>query len=131
MVEWLKRARMVRSDVVPELELLPELFRSAAGRLACPSCKAIGLTVSDSAEEFDDEAWGMARKCESCQRPIPRERLEIFPNTRLCVACQGQSDRGESADVAEYCPRCGNLMQLKQVRRGITRYVMTCPQCRS
>jgi predicted RNA-binding Zn-ribbon protein involved in translation (DUF1610 family) len=55
----------------------------------------------------------------------------VFPNADLCVACQAKSDRGEASDAPEYCPRCGNLMTLRQVRRGLTRYVMACPSCRS
>lgn len=29
----------------------------------------------------------MARDCKTCRSPIPVERLEILPNTNVCVAC--------------------------------------------
>ena len=121
---------MVRRDAAPELDVLGELFRTTAVRFTCPKCQTVGLSATD-AEADDDEAWGMARKCTECGQPIPRERLEVFPSAELCVACQGRSDRGEASGAAEYCPRCGSVMTLRPVRRGVTRYVMSCPSCRS
>jgi DNA-directed RNA polymerase subunit M/transcription elongation factor TFIIS len=131
MLQWLRTAGMVRRDAAPDVELLPELLKSAALKLKCPKCLANGLTATEQQDENHDEEWGMARKCAVCQQPIPPERLEVFPGAELCVACQGKSDRGEGSDAPEYCPRCGNLMTLRQVRRGLTRYVMACPSCRS
>lgn len=130
MVQWLRTVKMVRRDAAPEPDLLPELFRAAAPRFACPQCGAIGLSTG-AADDEDDEAWGMARKCDGCGRRIARERLEVFPETRLCVDCQAKSDRGEAVAPAEYCPRCGSVMTMRQSRRGVTRYVMICPNCRS
>lgn len=130
MLEWLREVKMARRDAAPETDLLGELFRAACARFACPGCGAVGLSVCDPSDE-DDEAWGMARKCESCGRPIARERLDVFPDTRLCVDCQARRDRGESPDPPQYCPRCGSVMTLGQSRRGVTRYVMICPNCRS
>ena len=130
MLEWLRGVKMARRDAAPDPDLLPELFCAACVRFACPRCKAVGLSVCDPEVE-DDEAWGMARTCESCGRPIARERLEVFPDTRSCVDCQARTDRGESAEPAEYCPRCGSVMTLGQRHRGVTRYVMICPNCRS
>lgn len=130
MLDWLRKVKMVRRDAAPEPELLPELFRAAAARFACPQCNGLGLAIGAAADE-SDEAWGMARKCESCGRPIARERLEIFPDTRLCVECQATSDRGDAPSDVEYCPRCGSIMTIRQSRRGLTRYVMSCPNCRS
>jgi RNA polymerase-binding transcription factor DksA len=73
----------------------------------------------------------MARACQVCRRPIARARLEAFPDATLCVDCQGKAERGENSGPAEYCPRCGNVMRLKQTRSsGVTRYVLACPQCR-
>jgi RNA polymerase-binding transcription factor DksA len=130
MLDWLRSVKMVRRDAAPEPDLLPELFRAAAARFACPQCEAPGLSVGES-DVDDDEAWGMARKCESCGQPIAHERLEVFPDSQLCVACQAQSDRGAATGPSEYCPRCGSIMTIGQSRRGVTRYVMVCPNCRS
>jgi len=36
---------------------------------------------------------GLHGRCESCGKAIPPERLEILPETRLCVECQRQRER--------------------------------------
>jgi predicted RNA-binding Zn-ribbon protein involved in translation (DUF1610 family) len=128
MADWLLRHRIIKSTRENERELLAELFRTSAARFACPQCGHDGLIASPSAP-LDDEAWGLARKCETCGAPIPPERLEVFPDTRLCVACQNREERGELKGPAEYCPRCGSIMELSQARGGITRYVMSCRAC--
>jgi len=130
MLDWLRRVRMVRSDTAPEEDLLGELFRSATPKFSCPKCSHMGLMAREAPPETDED-WGMARTCQDCGRPIARERLEAFPDAKICVTCQGKAERGEATAAAEYCPRCGNIMQLKQSRSsGITRYALTCPQCR-
>ncbi len=130
MVEWLRRARQVRRDAEPDPALLGELFRVGAAKFVCPQCSTAGLAVAPPTAD-NDEDWGMARKCEGCGKPIPAERLEVCPNTTLCTVCQAQSDRGGLAGPAEYCPRCVNLMVLRQSRAaGVTRYVMSCSGCR-
>jgi predicted RNA-binding Zn-ribbon protein involved in translation (DUF1610 family) len=130
MLDWLRGVKMVRPSSQPEPELIGELFRSAAGRFTCPACQTIGLSTRGFVEE-SDEAWGMARPCESCGQAIARERLEVFPQTRLCVACQAGADRGQRDAQDEYCPRCGNVMTLRpRVNQGLARYAMVCPKCR-
>jgi DNA-directed RNA polymerase subunit M/transcription elongation factor TFIIS len=130
MIDWLRQAKMVRADVQPEADLLPELLRAALPKLACPRCGAAGLVIRPVAEE-NDEDWGMARACEECGRPIASERLEVFPDARLCVACQANVDQGGLSGPAEYCPRCGNLMTVRPTRTaGITRYAPACSKCR-
>jgi DNA-directed RNA polymerase subunit M/transcription elongation factor TFIIS len=130
MLDWLRQIKMVRHGAEPELDLLVELFRAALPKFTCPRCGATGLVVRPVAEE-NDEDWGMARACEECGRPIANERLEIFPDARLCVTCQASADQGGSTGPGEYCPRCGNLMAVRQTRTaGITRYMLACPKCR-
>ena len=130
MADWLRRYRVVKRTTEADTDLLIELFRTSADRFTCPQCGHTGLIALPS-EPVDDEAWGEARKCESCGAPIPAERLEIFPDTRLCVACQNRDERGDLAGTAEYCPHCGAVMMLKRAGgAGITRYIMTCPACR-
>jgi hypothetical protein len=128
MIERLREARMLRAGVEADPELLGELFRSAAPRCQCPQCGHSGLaTAPASDDEFD---WPEARRCSDCGAMIPSERLEVFPDTRLCVKCQSGDEHGHTPDAAEYCPRCGTVMRLTTTTRGITRHVMTCPKCR-
>lgn len=130
MIPWLQRSGVLRRESDSDLEVLTELFRTSAGKFTCPECGKVGLAAQEVDEE-NDEDWGFARACEVCKRPIPRERLEIFPDTRLCVACQSGEERGAPSADVEYCPKCGSVMALKQVRGGVTRYSMQCPVCRS
>lgn len=130
MVRRLRAAGLLkaRSDASPEV--VRELFIASAARLSCGDCGAIGLTV-EAAAELDDEAWGQARACQVCGKPIPPERLELLPDARLCIACQAKDERGDADDEREFCPRCGAVMQLVSGRgAGIARYAMRCPNCR-
>jgi len=129
MLAWLRTVKMARRDTEPDLDVIGELFRAAAGRFQCPRCGSVGLAVRPCDEE-NDEDWGMARKCEACGRPIDAQRLQVFPQTRRCVDCQARAEGGQDDGPAEYCPRCGNVMQLRPSARGVTRYTLVCPQCR-
>lgn len=41
-------------------------------------------------ERAEKQGYGI---CESCGRPIDPERLEIFPETTLCIDCKRKSER--------------------------------------
>jgi hypothetical protein len=119
--------RRVEAEDAKDLEFLLQLARSAKGKLTCPSCEAAGY-LPKLADEAGDE-WGEGRKCAQCNTAISAERLEVFPNTSLCPACQQKSERGDSGE-AEYCPRCGTPMEVRQRRgRGIAAYELACPSC--
>jgi len=130
MAKRLQRIKLLRRDSQPEADVLRELFVTAGPKLPCDACGSVGLIINPSAE-LANEDWGEARACEGCGRPIPPERLEVFPDTRLCVACQSGDERGKPVDAPEYCPRCGAIMTLRQQRgAGLARYVMVCSECR-
>jgi hypothetical protein len=130
MIDWLHRARRVRRDVEPDPDILAELFRVSAASFRCPQCGATGLVIG-AAPADDDEAWGMARKCDSCCQPIAPERLEALPDARLCAACQAGDERGQPPGPVEYCARCGSVMVVRPSRGpGVTRYTLVCPDCR-
>jgi len=130
MDRMLRGLRLLRPEAKPDPEIVVELIKAAQPKLVCPYCGATGLAL-EASDELTDEAWGMARKCEGCGKPIPVERLDVFPDTKLCMACQAGDERGVSPDAPEYCPRCGTPMQArKSTRPGITRYEMACPNCR-
>jgi DnaK suppressor protein len=38
----------------------------------------------------EDGSYGL---CEGCQKPIPAERLELFPAASRCVTCQARLER--------------------------------------
>ena len=117
---------MLKRATEPDMPLLLELFRTAADRSTCDACQHTGLTVSPGPAD----EWGDERACESCGKAIPRERLELFPDSTLCVTCQQRADslpRGTD----DYCPRCGAKMTVRQKKGpGIARYELVCPECR-
>jgi DNA-directed RNA polymerase subunit M/transcription elongation factor TFIIS len=130
MLRRLQTAGMMRRAKEPDEAVIEELFVQSAGRFTCPECGRAGLLVED-ADDWSDDAWGTARLCARCRQPIPPERLEVFPNSTLCAACQ-QAEEAAGADdqtTPEYCPRCGSIMTLRSSGVGVSRYVMTCPQC--
>lgn len=138
--ELANRLRLVghlRRDKDPPDELLLQLAPEAAGRMTCPICKEIGLSFSeaDAEEQFNEADWQAAILCEVCREPIPPERLEVMPDSRRCVACQGKAESGTlEEDEPEFCPRCGSLVELRvSTRGGLTHYRRFCtgtPACR-
>ena len=128
---FLKRASKTE---LADVRYLLSLAASIRDRLTCPSCGGAGylpaLHEGQDDVEDRDEDWGQSRPCLECGQLIPAERLELFPDMKLCVACQGKSDRGESDDAPDYCPHCGTPRTLRQSRAGISRYEAYCPQCR-
>lgn len=136
-VETARRLRtlgLLKRAANPPEELLSELLLSNVAQLSCDQCQAVGLAVTDPEvdEEFGD--WQQAVVCEVCRKPIPPERVEVFPDARRCVDCQNVADRGEEPDEPEFCEKCGSLVELRVSRGGgITRYKRFCtgsPPCR-
>ena len=126
-VSSLRTAGMLRRVEKPDEALVVELLATSAERLRCGECGETGLHISEARDEFD---WPEAKKCERCKAEIPAERLEIFPDGKLCVKCQSAGDAGVSSDEPEFCPRCGGLLQMRQAGgSGLARYVMKCSDC--
>ncbi len=124
MTRLIDAKRLKRSADV-DWPIAAELFRDLATGFPCEECDRSGLKFGVA--EIDDEEWGMARKCNRCQKIIPAERLEAFPDSTLCVACQQASDNGQESDDREFCPKCGSVMNMRQTtRRGLAQYKMQC-----
>ena len=119
----------LRKDKDPPWELLEELFRSAAASLSCGECGRTGLGVSRE-DDLEDEEWGAPRRCEVCGQPIPAERMEVFPDTRVCVSCKVGDEHRPVDDEPQYCSHCGAVLQMKlSSGSGISRYRMACLEC--
>ncbi|TWT95857.1 Prokaryotic dksA/traR C4-type zinc finger [Botrimarina colliarenosi] len=131
----LRLVGQLRRDGEPDEAILAELLTDAAARMTCPGCKRIGLVVGDADRAEDGDDWQTAVLCDRCRQPIDPERLEIFPESRRCVACQSRAEAGEpEPDEPDFCPRCGSLVELRVSRGGgLTRYKRFCtgvPSCR-
>ena len=124
----LKRGDPKRGDDL-ESQFLLEIAAAARERLTCSSCGLGGVLVqlADERDEFEPAL----RPCAACGAAMPAERLELFPASELCAACQQRVDRGQSPDQHDdYCPRCGTRMVVRQRRgSGIAGYEMICPAC--
>jgi hypothetical protein len=130
MTAKLRAAGLLRRAQDPDPELVAELFSAALERLRCEHCGNLGLSIAPAAEEEEDD-WGDPTPCERCGGPIPAERMELFPGTKLCVTCQQKSESGDTGGAVEYCSHCGDILQLRKAGgSGITRYIMVCPSCR-
>lgn len=131
----LRLVGLLRRDKDPDDDILAALFDDAAARMTCPTCKQVGLTAGDADTADDDDDWQTAVLCEACRKPIDPERLEVFPDSKRCVACQARSESGvPEPDEPDFCPRCGSLVELRVSRgSGLTRYRRFCtgqPSCR-
>lgn len=59
----------------------------------------IDATVSDAvarARSKQPKGPGLSH-CEECGEPIPEARRKAVPGVRLCIACQSERDRNETA----------------------------------
>lgn len=130
-MDWLRSLGKLRANSDATPDVIRELVRAIAGEQVCSGCRAAILTCHDVR---DAEDWPSAPRCLNCQRLIPPERLEVFPGTELCVACQGQEDRGQIPSVGEYCSKCGSPLVMRPTTgAGIRRYKLVCsgnPPCR-
>jgi len=136
-VEIARRLRvlgLLKRATHPPEDLVRELLVANAGRLACDQCQAAGLVFSEPDDEEDTADWQQAIVCEVCRKPIPAERVEVFPDARRCVGCQDVADRGAEPEELEFCERCGSLVELRESHAGgLTRYKRFCtgsPGCR-
>ncbi len=127
MMQRLSEIGMMKRNADPDLDLLQELLRSAAGRLICHACQGVGLTVTQIS---DDDQWDDVRQCERCRQPIPPERLEVFPDATRCATCQTSTEDGSDQE-REFCEQCGSVMTIRTRRTaGPAAYEMKCPNCR-
>jgi len=136
-VEIARRLRLLgllKRAASPPEELVRELLIANVNRLTCDQCHTSGLVFCEPVDNEDSGDWQQAIVCEVCRKPIPVERVEIFPDARRCVGCQDVADRGAEPEELEFCEKCGALVELRVSRGGgITRYKRFCtgsPSCR-
>ena len=61
------------------------------------TAQSVLRTILDRRAQYEHAlsrlAEGAYGSCESCTRPIPVERLEIFPSATACVSCKQSRER--------------------------------------
>lgn len=119
---------LLRRDKNPDESILAELLAQSSSRMTCPACKRIGLKAGEPSTDENEEDWQAAVLCEICRQAIAPERLEVFPDSKRCVSCQGKAETGTLPDDdPEFCPRCGALVEIRVSRgSGLTRYKRFC-----
>ena len=48
------------------------------------------VNVNEALQRIHDGTYGV---CPSCDKPIPKRRLEVFPSAKFCVICQGEIEK--------------------------------------
>jgi len=129
----LRKLGLLRRATHPPEEMVSELLTTNSSRLTCDACGAVGLLIAPNDENEGWDDWRQTVLCQICRQPIPPERLEVFPTSKRCVACQDATDRGQTFEEPEFCPKCGALVELRVSRGGgVTRYKRFCtgePPC--
>ncbi len=133
MYHWLAARGKIRAGQDVEDEILYELFHGMLTGFTCPECKHGGLQLKIITDDFSDLD---ARRCRGCAKIIPEKRLLFFVDAHYCAPCAEKMENGENLPLeVEYCPTCGAMMELIQVRRenGKADFVWRCtkiPSCR-
>lgn len=101
--ELLKQERLVvETDLAnfrAQLQEAPEMTGDEVDLNVYEREKTLGLVAAyERRLEEIDAALRAAEQgtygiCERCGNPIDRERLQIFPETRLCVSCKNQVEQ--------------------------------------
>lgn len=126
----LRDAGYLRRDAKPDSELMWGLLEGILPGWQCRKCGAQALRAEPDEWEDEGHGWLEAVKCQRCREPIPRERLEIFPDEVCCAACRERTN--SAGDEPSYCSFCGSVTQWRAASRGgLTRYVEYCPNCAS
>lgn len=144
---WLQQSGFLRKHKDPADDIVSEMFRLKLQELPCPNCQKTGVRVVTQVQavEEDDEQWDTAatavasdelvRFCIDCREQIDPDRVELFPETTRCVACQRKfesgeaSGRSESFSADDLCPRCGDFLQTHRNRSSRTAYRVQCGSC--
>lgn len=129
LIKRLQTIGLLKRDKESGPDVAIQLVAAAADRFHCPQCGQSGFLPTAVS---DDDEWGDPVKlCSACGQAIPPERLELFPASELCAACQQGIDRGTGpGQHDDYCNTCGERMVLKSGKRtGVVRYELVCPVC--
>ena len=51
------------------------------------------IWLRDVAEALNRIKEGVYGNCASCEKEIPRKRLEVFPSAKFCVECQSRLEK--------------------------------------
>lgn len=81
----------LQAEVDPDVdEADPGLATYEVVRALLANARRKAADITHALNRIQAGGYGI---CEDCGRPIDPERLEIFPQTTLCVACKGKREK--------------------------------------
>ena len=108
----LDQQRRFRTEQLQELAVDAEGAMASADEPRLQVTRTLTLASEAALSEIDaalrrleEGSYGV---CESCAEPIPWERLEVLPMSRLCTPCQYLAESGRSNSVHSGQTRSGS-----------------------
>ena len=108
----LDQQRRFRTEQLQELAVDAEGAMASADEPRLQVNRTLTLAAEAALSEIDaalrrleEGSYGV---CESCAEPIPWERLEVLPMSRLCTPCQYLAESGRSNSVHSGQTRSGS-----------------------
>ena len=111
----LDQQRRFRTEQLEELAVDAAESAAAADQNRLQVTRVLTLAAESALSEIDaalqrlvDGSYGI---CERCAEPIPLERLEALPMTRLCTPCQYLAESGRSPRSRDGQTRSGSRIR--------------------
>ena len=108
----LDQQRRFRTEQLQELAVEAAQAAASADEPRLQVTRTLTLAAEAALSEIDaalrrleEGSYGL---CESCAEPIPWERLEVLPMSRLCTPCQYLAESGRSNSVHSGQTRSGS-----------------------
>jgi DnaK suppressor protein len=101
------RAQQLKELAVDAAEAMAtaDQSRLQVTRLLTLAAEAALLDIDAALQRLEDGSYGI---CERCAEPIPWQRLEVLPMSRLCTPCQYLAESGRSNRVGRGQSRSGS-----------------------
>jgi len=77
-------------------------------RVLTLAAEAALLEIDGALQQLEEGTYGI---CERCAEPIPWQRLEVLPMSRLCTPCQYLAESGRSNSVHSGQTRSGSIIR--------------------
>ena len=111
----LAQQRRFRSEQLEELAVdaaeamaTADQNRLQVTRVLTLAAEAALSEIDASLQRLEEGSYGI---CERCGEPIPWQRLEVLPMSRLCTPCQYLAESGRSNSVHSGQTRSGSIIR--------------------
>ena len=111
----LAQQRRFRSEQLEELAVdaaeamaTADQNRLRVTRVLTLAAEAALSEIDAALQRLEEGSYGI---CERCGEPIPWQRLEVLPMSRLCTSCQYLAESGRSNSVHSGQTRSGSIIR--------------------